>query len=69
MVIIFGFDSSYKEFYNKNIIEDNLDNQLYVALTRAKQCLYLVQHHKNNPLFNIYENIELNVDIINFCEK
>ncbi len=69
MVIIYGFDSSYKEYYNKNIIEDNLDNQLYVALTRSKEHLYLIQHCDNSPLINNFVNLNLNVQIINLIDK
>lgn len=55
VVICYGFDSSYYEFYNQNLSTECCPNILYVALTRAKERLILIQDEKKNilPFINI----------------
>ena len=55
VVICYGFDSSYYEFYGKNLSTEYCPNILYVALTRAKEKLILIQDEKKDimPFINI----------------
>lgn len=50
-VILYNWDESYFKYYDKSWSADNknLPNILYVAATRAKSCLILVQDEKNLP--------------------
>jgi len=50
VVIIFGFDQSYFDFFNKNADPSICPNELYVAVTRCKEKLTLIQHEKNDVL-------------------
>jgi hypothetical protein len=47
VVIVFGFDDSYFEFYKKNVDPLLCPNEIYVATTRAKDYLSVL-HHKGN---------------------
>lgn len=49
VVIVFGFDESYFEFYARGDDKTQCNNPLYVALTRAKERLILISGTKNNP--------------------
>ena len=49
VVIVLGFDSSYFKYYDKSE-SDSCPNILYVAMTRAKEKLILIQHSKNDQL-------------------
>ena len=44
VVVVYGFDDSYYAYYNKDGLEqpDRCPNLLYVAVTRAKELLYLI---------------------------
>lgn len=46
VVICYGFDTSYYEFYGKNLSTEHCPNILYVALTRAKERLIIIQDEK-----------------------
>lgn len=50
-VVVVGFDESYFEYYNKEWSKENilLPNIIYVAATRAKQALILIQDDKKTP--------------------
>lgn len=49
-VIVFGFDESHFEYYDKQWIDKhNLPNIIYVAATRAKEALVLIQDDKKLP--------------------
>ena len=50
VIIIFGFDSSYFNYFNKNANSKNCSNELYVASTRGSEYLTLLHHHTNNFL-------------------
>jgi AAA domain len=50
IVIIFGFDNTYFEFYAKEKNRDVCPSELYVAVTRSSNILMLIQHDKNDPL-------------------
>jgi hypothetical protein len=49
-VVVYGFDESYFKFFDKTWPADkkSLPNILYVASTRAKCCLIIVQDEKND---------------------
>ena len=55
VVICYGFDTSYYEFYGKNLSTEYCPNILYVALTRAKERLIIIQDEKKDiiPFINI----------------
>ena len=53
VVIIFGFDNSYFVYFAKDIPEyeyTQIPNTLYVAITRAKECLSLLHDESNDYL-------------------
>lgn len=59
VVFIYGFDSSYFKFYNKNANPKVCPNELYVAATRALELLVLIHDQRNDYLpFLIREKLE-----------
>lgn len=46
IVILFTFDDSYAQFYNKNMDKNICPNILYVAATRAREKLIIVHNYK-----------------------
>jgi hypothetical protein len=50
LVIVFGFDDSYFKYYKPNYNVNTCPNELYVAVTRAKEKLILIHHYQNNYL-------------------
>ena len=44
-----GFDTSYYAFYNKSAAIDKCSNELYVAMTRAKERLIIFQMNNKEP--------------------
>jgi hypothetical protein len=50
VVVVYGFDNTYFMYYGKNYDPNKCPNTFYVAATRAKKLLILVQHDKNDPL-------------------
>lgn len=50
LVILFGFDQTYFQFYNKEVDPKKCCNELYVATTRAKDQLILIHHQDNHIL-------------------
>jgi len=53
VVIVFGFDNSYFVYFAKDIPEyeyNQIPNTLYVAITRAKECLSLLHDDSNDYL-------------------
>jgi len=84
VVIVFGFDSSYFQYFAKDIPEheyNQIPNTLYVALTRAKQCLSLLHDESNDylPFLNqsrlqIYSEMSISQKFIsksntNYCDR
>lgn len=49
-VVVFEFSDSYIKFYNRSASYEKCSNEQYVALTRCKQELMVVQHNTNKPL-------------------
>jgi hypothetical protein len=49
-VVVFGFDASYFEFYDKNAPVDECPNALYVACTRARKSMMLLQSDRKGRL-------------------
>lgn len=56
IVFVFGFDSSYFKFYNKDKNPQECPSELYVAITRASELLVLFESDSENQL----EFIKLN---------
>lgn len=50
VVIVFSFDSSYFQFYGKDLPHSECPNAVYVALTRAKERLSIIHGCKNEYL-------------------
>ena len=50
VVIMFNFDASYFKYYNRDADQKICSNELYVALTRAKERISLFHHVGNEPL-------------------
>ena len=58
IVIMFGFDDSYFQFYGRDDSPHICPERLYVGATRAKQQLILLHHYKNGPLPFLRKNVE-----------
>ena len=54
--IVYNFDDSYFKYYNKDAKQNELPNELYVAITRSLECLTVIHHYKNGFLSIIDEN-------------
>jgi hypothetical protein len=50
VVIVFNFDASYFQYFNKNRNPYECPNELYVAVTRARDHLILLHHYQNDFL-------------------
>ena len=50
IVFIYGFDSDYFNFFGKELDPNICPETLYVAATRAKEYLCLLEHNKSGPL-------------------
>lgn len=50
VVVIFGFDDSYFQFYKKNKNPEICPNELYVACSRCTEKMSLIHHYQNNYL-------------------
>jgi superfamily I DNA/RNA helicase len=50
IVIIYNFDSSYFDFYNKTAPKYKCPASFYVAITRASEHLSLIHHYENEYL-------------------
>lgn len=48
VVVIFNFDMTYFTFYNRTANPNRCPNEIYVALTRSLDKLYLIHHYKND---------------------
>jgi hypothetical protein len=58
VVIVFAFDNSYLEFYNKKTNPSICPNELYVAVTRGLERLSILHHSTNNYLpFLVRKNL------------
>lgn len=70
VVICYGLDSSYYEFYGKEISQEKCPNIIYVALTRATEKLIILQDIKKNiiPFINT-DNMDECVNAIIFDNK
>ncbi|RSM04302.1 hypothetical protein CEP52_006880 [Fusarium oligoseptatum] len=49
LVIVFGTDASYFEHFGRHLPDDRCPNEIFVALTRAKEQLVLI-HHEDRKL-------------------
>ena len=50
IVIVFNFDGSYFKYFKKNSNPYECSNELYVAVTRAREHLILLHHYQNDFL-------------------
>ena len=50
VVIVYSFDDSYYIYYNRDANKETCPNELYVAITRATECLSLIHHYQNDYL-------------------
>lgn len=50
VVIVFGFDASYFQYYGRNCNPHRCPNELYVAVTRASECMTIFHHYNKNFL-------------------
>jgi hypothetical protein len=73
VVIVFNFDYSYFKFFSKNKNQDVCPNEIYVAVTRAKEHLILIHDNKQDflPFLNknklhLYVNITGKLYFTNF---
>ena len=66
IIIIFNFDMSYFDFYEKNKSSKECPNVFYVATTRAKEHLVLLHHYKNN-MFEFINKKKIIKN--NYCKK
>jgi nucleoside-triphosphatase THEP1 len=49
VALIFNFDQSYFDYYNKSDIHTSCPNTIYVAITRASERITVFNHYKNSP--------------------
>jgi hypothetical protein len=70
LVIIYGFDASYFKFYAKDLDPNICPETLYVAATRAKEYLVLLEHYSNGalPFLKKSYNQMKNLDYIQFTD-
>lgn len=72
VVIVYGFDESYFLYYGKNLNKNKCPNPMFVAITRAKEKLILIQDEKNFSLtfLNLEHNdLEKYVNVIRTNKK
>lgn len=50
IVIVFGFDAAYFDYFAKNAARDTCPNTLYVAITRAIEQMYIFHHNGHDFL-------------------
>jgi hypothetical protein len=48
-VVVFGFDTSYFEFFKKDANQKIVPNEIYVALSRSLETLILIQDTRKSP--------------------
>jgi len=48
VVLVFGVTDNYFKYYAKSADPNKCPNTIYVALTRAKECMTLFHHYKDN---------------------
>jgi len=56
IVIVFNFDQSYFKYYAKNLNDEVCPNPIYVACSRAKEYLILIQSGEPFKFFNNVKN-------------
>jgi hypothetical protein len=57
IVIVFGFDDTYFDFYAKEKNKNECPSELYVAITRSSSILIIV-HHDKNPYLSFLKMTE-----------
>ena len=56
VVFVFSFDNGYFTYYDKDSPTDRFTNALYVAITRAKEKLYLIHNKPDNDCYRSQSN-------------
>lgn len=69
VVFLFGIDASYFNFFAKDEPKDQCPNAIYVAMTRAKEILVIIQSEKEKPCAFIDTNPETLEKYVTLDEK
>lgn len=70
LIIVFGMDDSYFEYFGHNLPHDRCPNEVYVALTRGKQQLVLVHDYKKEYMpFVSVEALHKTADIYTLVDR
>jgi hypothetical protein len=59
VVLVFNFDESYFDYYGRDLSKTHCPNIIYVALTRAKECMTLFHHYENQYLSCLLDKYRL----------
>jgi hypothetical protein len=59
VVLVFNFDESYFDYYGRDLPKTHCPNIIYVALTRAKDCMTLFHHYENEYLSCLLDKYRL----------
>jgi hypothetical protein len=59
VVLVFNFDESYFDYYGRDLPKTHCPNIIYVALTRAKECMTLFHHYENQYLSCLLDKYRL----------
>jgi hypothetical protein len=66
VVVVFGFDKSYFDFFARDTEDTTqVPPPMYVAMTRASEKLFLIQHSKQLPMPFLQDGWQDHVDYIN----
>ncbi|KAF9024806.1 P-loop containing nucleoside triphosphate hydrolase protein [Hymenopellis radicata] len=70
LVIVLGVDSSYFHFMGRDLHDDHCPNATFVALTRAKKQLVVLQSHEYPPMpFVDWEAVIKDADFVNLLHS
>lgn len=70
VIIIFNFDNSYFEYFDKETEPHNCPNRLYVGVTRSQERLSMIHHFENDylPFLKGKDNEEKINNIKKYCD-
>lgn len=70
LVIVYGIDASYFKYYAKNLSDDHCSNAMFVALTRAREQLIVIQDHQYPAMpFMLWEKIRQTANYIPLIDR
>ena len=74
LVVVFGFDKSYFEFFCRDKNPNECPEELYVAITRASEVLIIIEDSQSGPLqFLKYNHNQMkydsNIDFIGYAKN